>query len=196
MAPITRVAFEYRLNDGPRMRVVADPAVRSVPIFEHMDASGSWRQAVLTDVPPEVLMEIGLMVAAALPESPKVFASLTGLVTIDVGNITGVQGRQEREVKTEPSSRRMWREGVSFPVELEWSEATLLDVMIREKFMPERVHHSMPDEPSRLLRKIHDALNKFRDKRIADEEFAASLTDEEREVIRARRANAGRTDKP
>jgi hypothetical protein len=78
--------------------------------------------------------------------------------------------------------------GVTFPVELEEREASLLDQLIREKFMPERVHQQIDTEAERLLHKVHRVLNRFRDKRTADEEFAASLTDEEREIIRARRA--------
>lgn len=83
---------------------------------------------------------------------------------------------------------------VTFPVELEEDEAGVLGALIREKYMPERSHHSMPDGPSRLLRKVHDVMRKFHEKRIADAEFAASLTEEERDIIRTRRANAGRTD--
>jgi hypothetical protein len=85
--------------------------------------------------------------------------------------------------------------GVTFPVELEEREAVILDEMIREKFFPDRATSLMPDEPSRLLRKVRDALKKFADKRRSDEELVASLTDEERELIRSRRANMGRKDK-
>jgi hypothetical protein len=84
--------------------------------------------------------------------------------------------------------------GVTFPVELEEREAVILDEMIREKFAPDRATSLMPDEPSRLLHKVRDALKKFADRRRSDEEFVASLTNEERELIRSRRANMGRKE--
>lgn len=57
--------------------------------------------------------------------------------------------------------------------------------------MPERLKELSP-EAERLLDKMRCVLDKFRDKRRADEELAASLTDEERKIIRDRRAFMGK----
>jgi hypothetical protein len=87
-------------------------------------------------------------------------------------------------------------------VELEEDEAGVIEAAIHDRFMSERMKEFPPPSVSRLLLKMHRVLDKFRDKRIADEELAASLTDEERELIRSRRAaatwtaaNMGRKDK-
>lgn len=88
-----------------------------------------------------------------------------------------------------PRARRVWREGVSFPVELEEDEASVIEATIREKFYGPA--GAPPPAADRLCDKMRHLLKKFHDKRVADEEFAASLTDEERQVIRARRAGMG-----
>jgi sucrose-6-phosphate hydrolase SacC (GH32 family) len=80
-------------------------------------------------------------------------------------------------VDASPPTPKGWRDGVTFPVELEEAEGKLLDDVLRE------------------LKKINRALNKFIDKRKADAEFAASLTDDERQMITQHRANVGRKDK-
>ncbi len=84
-----------------------------------------------------------------------------------------------------------WRDGVTFPVELEENEAAAIQEELRKKFMPERLKEFSP-MAERLLGKMCRVLDKFRDKRHADEELAASLTDEERQIIRARRADTDR----
>jgi tRNA/tmRNA/rRNA uracil-C5-methylase (TrmA/RlmC/RlmD family) len=81
-----------------------------------------------------------------------------------------------------------WRLGITFPVELEEDEAGVIEEAIREKFMPERLKE-FPPAAERLLGKMRRVLDKFRDKRREDEAFAASLTDEERQIIRDRRGN-------
>lgn len=79
-----------------------------------------------------------------------------------------------------------WRLGVTFPVELEENEAAAIEEELRKKFMPERFKE-LPGAAERLLGKMRRVLNKFCDKRRADEELADSLTDEERQIIRDRR---------
>jgi hypothetical protein len=79
-----------------------------------------------------------------------------------------------------------WRYGITFPVELEENEAAAIEEELRKKFMPERLKE-FPPRAERLLDKMRRVLDKFRDKRHADEELAASLTDEERQIIRDRR---------
>lgn len=195
---VTRVRFEYRLANGLRHRVIAAPSVRQAAAFERQDAAGKWRQEPLQDVPQLLLMALGRMVAAH---------DILG-VTVTVDGDTMDIGLGELEA-TDPAGflaqsipqlgvlatpvRHGWREGVTFPVELEEDEVGVIEAAIREKFMPERLKE-FPPAAGRLLEKMHRVLNKFRDKRVADEEFAASLTDEEREVIRARRAGMGRKE--
>lgn len=200
---VTRIRFEYRLASGLRHRVVAAPSIRPVAALERQDAAGKWHQEPLQDVPPTLLMTLGRMLAEH--DNLGVTVTVDGdTMDIELGELDATDPAAGFLAQSIPQLGAMaasvpvrhgWREGVTFPVELEWAEATLLDVMIREKFLPERTQHSMPDEPSRLLREVHDAINKFRDKQRSDEEFAASLTDEERRFIRDRRANAGRTSK-
>lgn len=203
---VTRIRFEYRLANGLRHRVVAAPSIRPVAALERQDAAGKWHQEPLQDVPPTLLMTLGRMLAEH--DNLGVTVTVDGdTMDIGLGELDAIDPAAGFLAQSIPQlgamaasvpGRHGWREGVTFPVELEWAEATLLDVMIREKFMPERTQHSMPVEPSRLLRllrKVRDALNKFLDKQRSDEEFAASLTDEERRFIRDRRANAGRTSK-
>ncbi len=92
----------------------------------------------------------------------------------------------EEAVKVPAASRTGWRLGVTFPVELEEDEAGVIEGAIREKFAPERLKE-FPPAAERLLGKMRRVLDKFRDKRREDEAFAASLTDEERRIIRDRR---------
>lgn len=200
---VTRVRFEYRLANGLRHRVIAAPSVRPVAAFERQDAAGKWHWEPLQDVPPSLLMTLGRMVADH--DNPGVAVTVDG-DTIDIGlgaldatdPVGGFLAQSIPQLGTMAAPvRHGWRLGVTFPVELEESEALLLDVTIREKFFGpvDQRQCAPPPEADRLLEKVRRVQNKFLDKRRADEEFAASLTDEEREVIRARRVNTGRKDK-
>jgi hypothetical protein len=182
--------FEYRLKNGWRYRVIAAPSIRPVPAFERQDAAGTWHQEPLTDVSPWLLMTLGRLLAAH--DCPGVGVTADG-DTVDI--LLGELDTNASATAAPPTPPAGWRYGVTFPVELEEREAVILDEMIREKFAPDRATSLMPDEPSRLLRKVRDALKKFADKRRSDEELVASLTNEERELIRSRRANMGRKDK-
>ena len=86
----------------------------------------------------------------------------------------------------------MIRIGVTFPVELEENEALAIEEELRKKFIPELHPEPMA---ARLLDKMRRVLDKFRDKRHADEELAASLTAEELQIIRDRRDAMGRKAK-
>lgn len=199
---VKKVQFEFHGSDGSSRRVIAAPALRAVAAFERQDAAGKWHQEPLQDVPPSLLMALGRMVA----DHDNLGVTVTvdgdtmdiGLDELDATDPVGFLAQSIPQLGAMTASvpvRHGWREGVTFPVELEESEALLLDAMIREKFMPERSHGQIDAVPGRLLSKMHRVLDKFRDKQRSDEEFAASLTDEEREVIRARRVNTGRKDK-
>jgi len=85
----------------------------------------------------------------------------------------------------------MIRIGVTFPVELEENEALAIEEELRKKFIPER-HPELQSMAARLLDKMRRVLDKFRDKRHAYEELAASLTAEELQIIRDRRDAMGR----
>jgi len=86
-----------------------------------------------------------------------------------------------------------WRYGVTFPVELEENEAATIEEELRKKFTPELLKEF--PRAADLLGKMRRVLDKFRDKRHADEELAASLTDEERQIIRDRRDDTGKKAK-
>jgi hypothetical protein len=187
---INRVHFEYR-QEGHARRVIAEPALRPVPAFEKFnDGDGRWHQNALQHVPPDLLVALGHMLSGttnAVVEDDR--------LTIFLGDIpvTRASGRGI-DPKQAVSRTRIFREGVTLPVELEEDEAGVIEAAIHDRFMSERMKE-FPPSVSRLLLKIHRVLDKFRDKRIADEELAASLTEEERELIRSRRANMGRKDK-
>jgi hypothetical protein len=67
-------------------------------------------------------------------------------------------------------------------------ELKLTMVAIREVHTPERVQHSMSSEAAAILQKLQASLDRIENERRAATDFAASLTDEEREIIKARRA--------
>jgi hypothetical protein len=75
-------------------------------------------------------------------------------------------------------------------VELEENEAIAIEEELRKKFM-----YELPPIAERILDKMRRVLDKFRDKRHEDEELAASLTVEERQIIRDRRDAMGRKAK-
>jgi hypothetical protein len=70
-------------------------------------------------------------------------------------------------------------------VELEENEAAAIEEELKKKFTPE--HLKEFPRAADLLDKMRRVLDKFRDKRDADEELAVSLTAEERQIIRERR---------
>jgi len=61
---ITKIRFEYRLQNGQRYRVTAEPLVRpAAPAFECQDDAGAWHQEPLTHVSPRLLMTLGRIVS-------------------------------------------------------------------------------------------------------------------------------------
>jgi len=104
------------------------------------------------------------------------------------------ESKVQADEETPAAPRVGWRFGITFPVELEEDEASVIEKAIKDKFMPERLKE-FPPAIERLLGKMRRVLDKFRDKRREDEEFAATLTDEERQIIRDRRANMTRNGK-
>jgi hypothetical protein len=194
---INRVHFEYR-QEGHARRVIAAPALRPVPAFERFDVGdGRWHQDALQHIPPDLLMAIGHLLSGttnAVVEDDRLTIFL-GDIPVTRASGRGVDPKQAATAVGQAVSRtRILRVGATLPVELEEDEAGVIEAAIRDKFMPERMK-GFPQPASRLLEKMHRVLDKFRDKRIADEELAASLTDEEREIIRARRANTDRMER-
>ena len=67
------------------------------------------------------------------------------------------------------------------------AEIALVMSTMREAHTPERVQHSMSTEAASVLRKLQVVLDRIEGERRAASDFAASLTDEERQLIIMRR---------
>ncbi len=80
---------------------------------------------------------------------------------------------------------------VACSLSLTEAELKLTMEAIHEVHTPERVQREMDPEAAGVLRKLRAALERIEKERQAASDFAASLTDEEREVILARRAAKG-----